>query len=84
MIDMSKVTEYVCDKYYRIVYQRDPCDFEHSVNGLLLNYACGNVVLLSEKGIYHIKYNDIVFMAPIEPPINKFNDEFKALLEAVN
>ena len=50
MFDMGKVTEYVCDKYYYVVYKNDNL-IEHPINGLLLNYASGNIVLLAEDGI---------------------------------
>lgn len=82
MFNMAKVTEYACDKYYRVIYKRDYYEEEHKVEGLLLNYASGNIVLLSEKGIYHIKYNDIVFMKPIEPPTNRLSKEFNDLLKS--
>lgn len=79
---MDKAFEYACDKYYYVIYDRDRCGYEQRVEGLLLNYASGNVVLLSDKGMYHIKYKDIVFMKPIEPPVDKFSDEFKELLKS--
>lgn len=82
MFDMSKVCEYVCDRYYHVVYSLGQYDVEQSVHGLLLNYYSGNVVLLSEKGIYHIKYKDIVFMRPVEPLTNKLSKEFNELLES--
>lgn len=79
---MGKVCEYVCDRYYHVIYNRDTMDKEQFVQGLLLNYYGGNVVLLTQKGICHIKYKDIIFMIPIEPPIDKFNKDFKELLES--
>ena len=82
MFDMSKICEYVCGKYYHVTYGRDIIGREQFAQGLLLNYYGGNIVLLSEKGIYHIKYKDIIFMKPIEPPINKLNEDFKELLES--
>jgi len=82
MFDMSKVCEYACDRYYQVVYSLGQYDVEQSVHGLLLNYYSGNVVLLSEKGIYHIKYKDIVFMRPVEPLTNKLSREFNELLES--
>lgn len=80
MFDMCKVTEYVCDKFYYVIYKR--YNEEQRAEGLLLNYASGNIVLLSEKGIYHIRYKDIVFMKPFEPPIYRLSEEFKSLLES--
>ena len=80
MFDMSKVTEYVCDKFYYVIYKR--YDEEQRAEGLLLNYASGDIVLLSEKGIYHIKHKDIIFMKPFEPPVYRMSEEFKRLLES--
>ena len=82
MFDMSKVCEYVCDRYYHVTYDRDAIGREKFAQGLLLNYYDGNIVLLSEKGIYHIKYNDIIFMEPIEPRMDKLSEDFKELLES--
>ena len=79
---MTKVCEYVCDKYYHVVYNRDIMGREQFVQGLLLNYYSGNVILLTQKGICHIKYKDIIFMIPIEPPMNRLSEEFKELLES--
>ena len=81
MLNMDKAFEYACDKYYHVIYDRDRCGYEQRVEGLLLNYASGSVVLLSDKGMYHIKYKDIVFMKPIEPPVDKLSEEFKELLK---
>lgn len=82
MFDMSKVCEYVCDKYYHVIYDRGNMGKEQFVQGLLLNYYGGNVVLLTQKGICHIKNKDIVFMMPIEPPMNRLSEDFKELLES--
>ena len=80
MLNIDKAFEYACDKYYYVIYEIDRCGCEQNVEGLLLNYAGGNIVLLSNKGIYHIKYKDIVFMKPIEPRMN-LSEEFKEILE---
>lgn len=80
---MDKICEYACNRYYHVVY-KDCRDREQFVQGLLLNYNSGNIVLLTPKGIYHIKYKDIIFMMPIEPPMNKLNEEFKELLKHIN
>ena len=82
MKNMDKAFGYACDKYYHVIYDRDHYGHEQRVEGLLLNYASGNIVLLSDKGMYHIKYKDVVFMKPIEPPMNKLNKEFKEVLES--
>ena len=82
MKNMDKAFGYACDKYYHVIYDRDHYGCEQRVEGLLLNYAGGNIVLLSDKGMYHIKYKDVVFMKPIEPPMNKLSEEFKDVLES--
>lgn len=82
MFNMAKVTEYVCDKYYHVTYDRDLMGRETYIEGLLLNYASGNIVLLTQKGICHIRYKDIIFMIPIEPRMEKLNEEFKNLLKS--
>ena len=75
MYDIAKVSSYICDKFYKVVYKRG--DIEKSVIGLMLNYASGNIVLLAEEGVYHIKYNDIVFMKPDgDIPIEKLSKEY--------
>ena len=79
---MDKAFGYACNKYYYVIYDVDHCGHEQRIDGLLLNYAGGNVVLLSDKGMYHLKYRDIVFMRPIEPRMDKLSEEFKELLES--
>ena len=71
---------YVCDKYYIIDYNR--CGDIQTAKGFLINYYGGNVVLLSEEGVYHIKYKDIVFMRPTKMPnLDKFNEGYQNLLK---
>lgn len=82
MKNMDKAFGYACDKYYHVIYDRDHYGHEQRAEGLLLNYASGNIVLLSDKGMYHIKYKDVIFMKPIEPPMNKLSEEFKEVLES--
>ena len=84
MINIDRAFEYACNKYYYVIYDRDRCGYEQRVDGILLNYTGSNIVLLSEKGMYHIKYKDIIFMKPIEPRMDKLNKEFKVLLESFN
>lgn len=83
MFDMNKVCEYICNRYYHITYDKDFYGREQFVQGLLLHYDGGNVVLLTQKGICHIKYKDIIFMIPIEPPMNRLSEEFKELLDSL-
>ena len=76
----TAICKYVCDKYYAIQYNHD--GYKSTVKGLLLNYYSGNVVLLSEDGIYHLKYQDIVFMKPVNTlSLDKFSQEYKELLK---
>lgn len=83
MIDnIDRAFKYACDKYYSVIYDRGHCGYEQRAEGLLLNYASGNIVLLSDKGMYHIKYNDVIFMRPIEPRMDKLSEEFKEILES--
>lgn len=75
MYDIAKVSSYICDKFYKVIYKRG--DIEKSVIGLMLNYTSGNIVLLAEEGVYHIKYNDIIFMRPDgDIPIEKLSKEY--------
>lgn len=82
MYNMGAVTGYVCDKYYYVVYKNDSL-IERSIKGLLLNYASGNIVLLADEGVYHIKYNDIILMQPIKVfPLEKCSNEFQKLIKS--
>lgn len=82
MYDMGAVTGYVCDRFYYVKYQNDSL-IDIAVKGLLLNYASGNIVLLADEGIYHIKYGDILFMKPIKNfPLEKCSEEFKNLIQS--
>lgn len=75
MYDIATISNYICEKFYEVIYKRG--DIEKSVIGLLLNYASGNIVLLAEEGVYHIKYHDIIFMRPNgNVPIDKFSKEY--------
>lgn len=76
----TSICEYVCGRYYAIDYNHN--GYTSIVKGLLLNYYNGNIVLLAENGIYHLKYKDIVFMKPIEPHMDKLSKEFKEMLES--
>ena len=82
MYNMGAVTEYVCDKYYYVVYKNDNL-IEHPIVGLLLNYASGNIVLLADEGVYHIRYNDIILMKPIKNfPLEKCSGRFRDMIES--
>jgi hypothetical protein len=78
----TSICKYVCDRYYIVDYNYYGC--ETTVKGLLLNYYSGNIVLLSEEGIYHIKYKDVLFMKPIKmPSLDKFNEGYQELLKVL-
>lgn len=62
-MDSTETCRLACDKYYIIEY--DHYGYKQTVKGLLLNYYNGNIVLLADEGIYHLKYKDIIFMEPI-------------------
>ena len=68
---------YACGRYYYVEYKRNGIEF--NVKGLLEHYYSGNVVLLSENGIYHIKHKDIIFMKPIKKMslLDTFDDRYK-------
>ena len=76
----TAICEYACNKYYVVDYNHN--GYKSTVKGMLLNYYSGNIVLLSEDGIYHMKYQDIIFMKPINiSSLNKVNIEYKELLK---
>ena len=77
----NKAFSYACDKYYLVIYDVDHRGCDLKAEGLLLNYAKGDITLLSDKGMYHIKYSDIIFMKPIKPNMDKLSEEFKEILE---
>lgn len=75
MYNIRKVSSYICDKFYAVTYSED--GLVKKVFGLMLNYASGNIVLLAESGVYHIRYSDILFMKPIvDIPIEKLDKEY--------
>lgn len=80
MFNISKETKYACGRCYHVFYDRNHCGHEQKANGLLLRYVNGNIVLLSEEGIYHIKDDDIMFMGPGERIVIELDEELKMLL----
>ena len=58
----TAICEYACNRYYIVEYNHD--GYNSTVKGFLLNYYNGNIVLLAEDGVYHLKYKDIIFMRP--------------------
>lgn len=74
------LSNYICERYYIVTYKiyQD----EKTVKGLLLNYQSGNIVLLSEDGIRHIKFKDIVFMSPtVMKPLEQYSEEYQIFLK---
>ena len=55
----------VCDKYYLVQYCHDY--YIENIKGYLWNYNSGNIVLVTNEGVYHIKREEILFMRPIKP-----------------
>ena len=76
------VCNFVCGRYYLVEYKY--CDVILDIKGLLENYYGGNVILLAEDGVYHIKYKDIVHMRPVKmPSLDKFNERYQELLKSL-
>ena len=67
--------KYVCDKYYKIETKG------HIIyTGYMLNYNWGNIIMVSPKGIYHIPYEDVYCVIPL----NKApNEEFETMVEEI-
>lgn len=85
MLDnIFKAFDYACGKYHIVIYDRGHVGYKQRAHahGLLLNYVNGKIVLLSDKGIYHLNYKDVIFMKPIEPPLDELSEEFKEVLES--
>lgn len=72
---MYHLDKYVCDKYYRIETKG------HIIyTGYMLNYNWGNIIMVSPNGIYHIPYEDIYCVIPL----NKAPDEeFETMVEEI-
>ena len=80
--NIGAVTGYVCGKFYYVKYLNDGF-IDVSIKGLLLNYASGDIVLLADEGVYHIKYSNILFMKPIKKfPLDKCSEEFQNLIKS--
>ena len=75
LILMYHLDKYVCDKYYRIETKG------HGIyTGYMLNYNWGNIIMVSPKGIYHIPYEDVYCVIPL----NKApNEEFETMVEEI-
>ena len=58
------VSDYVCDKAYRVVYRKYDEDNEIVV-GLLVHYDVGSMDLVNVFGLYHIDYTKIIEVEPV-------------------
>lgn len=72
--------DYITNKYYLIEYTHEK--ITEKFTGLLLDYNPTTIIILSTKGIYHLKHSDITFMKPIsadtfELRIVKAKEEYK-------
>ena len=72
---MYHLDKYVCDKYYKIETK------VHGIyTGYMLNYNWGNIIMVSPKGLYHIPYEDVYCVIPL----NKApNEEFETMVEEI-
>lgn len=72
---MYYLDKYVCDKYYKIETKG------HIIyTGYMLNYNWGNIIMVSPKGIYHIPYEEVYHIIPL----NKApNEEFETMVEEI-
>ena len=72
---MYYLDKYVCDKYYKIETKG------HIIyTGYMLNYNWGNIIMVSPKGIYHIPYEDVYCVIPL----NKApNEAFETMVEEI-
>ena len=72
---MYHLDKYVCDRYYKIETK------VHGIyTGYMLNYNWGNIIMVSPKGIYHIPYEDVYCVIPL----NKApNEEFETMVEEI-
>lgn len=69
------IYEFICDKFYRV----ETFDGKNIV-GFMINYYCGNIVLLIDKGICHIPNSDIMNLYPYQPKIENFSKEYQQLI----
>ena len=72
---MYYLDKYICNKYYKIETKG------HIIyTGYMLNYNWGNIIMVSPKGIYHIPYEDVYCVIPL----NKApNEEFETMVEEI-
>lgn len=77
---INNLYNYACDKFYMVVYKNDIYCDERIVKGILLNCHGPLLVLLSEKGMYCIKHNDVLLMEPI-PMTFRMNEEYRSVIE---
>lgn len=84
MCDMKNLAEYVCGKFYYVVYTDNNSTEYPPIKGLLVNYNNGNIVLLVDGGIYHISYSNILLMKPIVNfSIGKCSKEYQKVIQSL-
>ena len=62
---MYVLNKAVCDKYYLVQYCHN--HYIEDIKGYLWNYNSGNIVLVTNEGVYYIKREEVLFMRPIKP-----------------
>lgn len=71
----SLILNFICNKFYRVE------TFDGRITaGFMINYYCGNIVLLIEGGVCHIPNGDIVNLYPYQPKMEKFSEEYQQLI----
>lgn len=53
--------KYICDKVYRVESK-----YYGTFVGYMVNYYWGNIILITTKGVVHMKYTDIDTLIPIK------------------
>lgn len=71
----SLIYGFICNKFYQIE------TFDGiTIVGFMINYYCGDVVLLINEGVCHIPLRDIVSLHPCNPKMEKFSEEYQQLI----
>ena len=71
-----KLDNYICDKYYHVETKT-----HGTFKGYMLNYNCGNIVMLTPKGVIHMPYSEVSILKPL----NKApNEEFEKIVKDIS
>lgn len=73
----DNLSKYVCDKYYTIIDENGVL-----YTGYMLNYYCGNIVMLTARGILHLKYKNIEQIVPVKDYI--VSEKLKEMVKDLN